>query len=194
MLWLNLSWCAFLISGGASAPAQSLVPTATPARGVADSTSVLTVDALTRMATFWTAFTKEPPAIRDTARALHAEAIPMTIGTFQVQLGVVDMIALATTYPSVAADLRHAGLTAQQWTSDRGALFQALLASNPQYGVSTSLPKTSSLAQNLALLKSNPQALQRLKATGMWLPIAEEGDAKDTTDASDGNKGGDLAP
>jgi hypothetical protein len=130
--------------------------------------ALLTTDALTGMTSFWTAFMQEPDSVKTTGRQANQEPLSVDIGSgTPVQLpGVVNMAAMATKFPSVAADLQRAHLTAQQWEQNRAALVAATLAA--QQGVT---PAASSLVgENMAFLQAHPQEFQALRATGMWFP------------------------
>lgn len=134
---------------------------------VADSASLLTVDVMHRMTSFWTAFMKESPAIRDTARMRHQKTVAIDIGDQkQLATAAVDMVALAKQYPAVAADLQHAGVTAEQWEAYRNALYAArMLMAAP-----LTLSNDHALGKNIAFLKAHPQELHALETTGMTFP------------------------
>jgi hypothetical protein len=95
-----------------------------PAPAVRASDPILTVQALTQMTTFWTSFMKEPDSIQTDARLANQNRILVSVGERQVSVIKADMPALAAKYPSVAADLQAAGLTAQQEEAHRAALIR----------------------------------------------------------------------
>lgn len=158
---LNLTCLALsALAGATPAPA---------ARAVADSPAVLTVEALTHMTTFWASFVKEPDSIKTTGRKTNHQTLPLTIGQQQMTLpSVVNMVAMAAKYPTVAADLKQASLTAQEWQNYREALLTAWIAQKS--GAASSIPATSALGKNLAFLNSHKTEFDALRATGMWFP------------------------
>jgi len=162
---------------------------ATPAVSavVADSDVVLTVDALTQMTKFWAAFMKETPAVRDTGRAKHQKPLTVDAGSQQLQLpGVVDMAAMAAAYPSVAADLKAAGLTAAQWEQYRKALVGASVAIQLAKANNTTPAATTAVGKNVVFLTAHTKEFDALKATGMWFPQVQMGNGM--------GGGGDLDP
>lgn len=84
---------------------------------------LLTRDAITRLATFWTAFAAEADSIRSVAGIVGTDAWSLLrIDTVysgaridRTEL-VHNMPAVAARYPSVSAALRRAGLTPQEYT------------------------------------------------------------------------------
>ncbi|HXC25534.1 MAG TPA: hypothetical protein VNU46_06425 [Gemmatimonadaceae bacterium] len=153
----------------------------------------LTVDALTRMTTFWTLFRQEPPAISDTARATYhtilgyetndwthrnmtclaveegsERRVRVVADCFQPDsFTVVDMVALAAHEPAVAADLTRAHLTAVHWEQLRRALYFAVLVVTADTSVAS---LDGGIEANLRFVQSHRPDLQRLQAAGMWLP------------------------
>lgn len=142
--WFNESWAG-----------RSIAPQATPPAG-ADSAPVLTTDMLTQMTTFWSRFMQEPDSIRTTGREAHQKQVAVAIGPRRVWVLMANIPALATKYPSVAADLKAAGLTAQQAETYRIALIsaQATRVVNP----AKFLSQPSVLASNVTFLQAHPQA------------------------------------
>jgi hypothetical protein len=165
-------------------------PSATPPPPVArvpaavgvDTTQVLfTTEALTNMTSLWTAWMNEPLAVRDTGRRHHQVSLHVALGTLAHQQyalpSVVDMNAMAAHYPSVAADLTHAHLTAHQWDQYRRALFSATLTeqSLQAQGDTTTIPVPPSVTgTNIAFLRAHAPTLAALKASGMWFPTFVE--------------------
>jgi hypothetical protein len=139
---------------------------------VADPVPVLTTDALTQMTAFWTSFMKEPDSIRTTARIAHLREVVVPVGKEQPSVLMVDIAALAAQYPSVAADLKAAGLTAQQHDAYRVALigfitFQQVNAEQPL--LLGSAEPTSVLGRNIRFIKAHPDEFNALEATKIWL-------------------------
>jgi len=108
--WLHASWTP---SATATAPVAL----------ASESPSRLTADMLKQMTTFWTRFMQEPESIRTTARRAHLREVSNygVMGDNHAVL-MTDMAALAAKYPSVAADLQTAGLTAEQHDAYRLSL------------------------------------------------------------------------
>jgi len=153
---------------------------------------VLTVDALSRMTAFWATFTKEPPQVRDVARLNNQKRLPIvldlgTSGQTQVPLMAVDMVAMATKYPSVVADFKQADLTPEQWEQLRLSLYTATATEQVAklQGLVTPEASSSVVGQNIAFLHAHQKELQELKATGMWFP---------TPKTQGGDDGSDLDP
>ena len=102
-------------------------------------------------------------------------------------LVMADMPALAAQYPSVAADLKAAGLTAQQHDAYRvaraSATFIDAARKNADNGERTgyytvnpavrklldaSLAASQPLRENMEFVRTHPDALGALEATDMW--------------------------
>jgi hypothetical protein len=145
-------------------------------RASADSQVHLTSDALKKMTTFWATFLQEPPAIRDDGRKQHQKAlvIPLMIDTAEfrgMQSGMVDMEGMAAQFTSVAADFQKAGLTPQEWTQFRTALYSAVLTQQALESQGASMPATSTaVGANVAFLQAHASELAALKASKMWFP------------------------
>lgn len=172
--WLQQSWA---MPNPAARPAPRIV---------ADPVPVLTAEALTRMTTFWRQFIEEPESIRIEGRRAHLREVSVALGAERPSVWMTDMPALAAQYPSVAADLQAAGLTAQQHEAYRAALLGASVAKYlnidlPQDSMFVAywrrergeLPRfavkaNSSLGRNIAFLQAHPDELQALEATEMW--------------------------
>jgi len=121
--WLQESWA---IPDPARRPAPAVVANPLPR---------LNDDAITRMATFWQRFGQEPDSIRITARRRHLCQAAVPVGDKKVPLaiGMTDMAGLAAQYPTVAADLKAAGLTAAQQDAYRIALVSAEIILHAQF-------------------------------------------------------------
>lgn len=149
---------------------------------------VLTLATLTRLATFATHFRQEPDSIRvigaqftpapgsiqSVDHETTRESMTWYVGREQESYTVVDMVVLAGTFPTVAADLAQAGLTAQQWEEDRLALYSACMPLEWSWlgakGEVMTLPETAVLRKNMHFLETHPQALKALRAAGMRCP------------------------
>ena len=146
-----------------------------------DSLVLLTPDAINKLATFWKSFMTETPDIRDTGRQQNQEKISVPLGkvtgvqappTMQTQ--VVNMVAMAQKYPSVAAKLKAAGLTPQEWEQDRMALFSATVTNQIDKS-GKEAGDGSTLWKNVAMLRAHQQEFQALQATGMYIPKVQMG-------------------
>ena len=142
--------------------------------------SVLTVDALKRMTDFGVLFMKEPDSIKNSAWESTTKRVALTTdlasaGMSQKEDVIQDIVALATKYPSIAADLKQAGLTAPQWEAYRNAILGASYTAQAakRKGVTPAL--TSAVGKNVAFLKTHQTTLNKLDRahlwTGMWLWI-----------------------
>src|SRR5881394_1430623 len=78
------------------------------------------------MTIFWQSFMQEPDSIVTTALRAHLREVLMPVGEAPPSIVMVDIAALAAQYPSVAADLKKAGLTAAQHEAYRVALASAV--------------------------------------------------------------------
>lgn len=130
---------------------------------VAEPLPELTSEAIQRLTTFWTKFMQEPDSIRITARRAHLREVALP-GRNAASLPMADMPALAARYPSVAAALTQAGLTAEQHDAYRVAVAATV---SPWKGV----PLTPTLAKNLEFVKAHPDEMNALWDSGMfWTP------------------------
>jgi hypothetical protein len=146
--------------------------------------TLLTVDVLAQMTTFWKAWNALPLAVRDTGRMQYQKPLPIMLDagahsrwTYMLQ-SVVDMETLAPHYPAVQAAFAAAHLTPAQWEQYRLALFTATLTEqliDLQNGLSTTFTPPSSVAQNIAFLRAHQEAFSALQATGMWFPHIAQG-------------------
>jgi hypothetical protein len=111
--WLQQSW---------TTQKNLLVPTpATP------NAPLLTIEALQKMSDFWARFQREPDSVRIAGRLAHEHEVALWVPGLPLSVVMVDMPALAARYPSVAADLNAAGLTAQEHDAYRAALASAAI-------------------------------------------------------------------
>jgi hypothetical protein len=192
MMVLDLTCLA--LSAALSAAPPSTVQMPVTAVTTDSAPALLTVDALTRMTTFWQTFMKEDPTIRDQGRKENQEKVTIPVapvsgvqmpGTIQTQ--VVNMVAMASKYPSVVTDFKTAGLTPQQWEQDRVALFGAALVNQAdQSGKQTG--DGSVVWKNVAFLRQHQTEFQALQATGMFIPKPQ------MQGGGGGNSGDDLSP
>jgi predicted esterase len=171
--WLLKSWDDPKVT--ARLNSQTLAP--------ADSDPVLTVDALQKMTTFWTKFQQEPDSVLGTGRTTHQQQLKLALGGEPVSVITTDMRAMAETYPSVAADLKAAGLTVQQEEAYRAAILRVGLARTggiaPGGNVDAmvlgqSIPfapiaPTSVFGKNLAFRQAHDAEFKALSKTGMWV-------------------------
>ena len=134
---------------------------------MADSDPVLTSALLTKLTTFWRRFGQEPDSIRSAARTAHEAPLALRVGQEPVSVVATRMTALAAQYPSVAADLRAAGLTAAEADRLRAAVIRVGLAHLVGTAAGPIAP-TSVLGQNLALRETHPSAFAALGQTGVW--------------------------
>ena len=192
-----------------SAPPAPLV--SATARAAADTTimvdttpPVLTVDLLERLKTFVERYRKEPTIVHDSGKVhrgrLHIQLPPeaaeagMDIqslgfpnnGTFP------DIAFLAVRFPSVAADVQRAGLSARQIPLLAGAVWSAYLMDIGDVavraaGVSWSPDTTSVLMRNVAFLR---QHKPNVDALGLFpLPVATAEDRAKQTSLDTGSAG-----
>jgi predicted esterase len=132
---------------------------------------LLTADALRRWTVFWERFLAEPPSIRDTARLATLKSVRTIVGRESVTLLMMDLPALAAEYSSVAADLKAAGLTAQQAEAYRVALLSAWTTIEVQgvgepYGPMANalvVTPTSVLGRNIAFLTAQAGLVDTLR-------------------------------
>lgn len=162
--WLHESWAAPRPGARATPPA------------VADSLPLLTAAVLTQWITFWTRFMVEPDSIRTTARLAHQKEFLVPFGQERPSVGMMDIPALSARYPSVAADLKAAGLTARQAEAYRLALFSARVVAREAHPVGGSrlsefetIEPTSVLGKNAVFLEAHTEELEMLHAMGMWI-------------------------
>jgi hypothetical protein len=100
------------------------------------------------------------------ARRAHLREVVVPVGTERPSVVMMDLPALAAQYPSVAADLKQAGLTAQQHDALRVALVNAYATQS--VGKEMAAPDPSSpVAKNLAFLDAHPDELQALAQAGV---------------------------
>jgi predicted esterase len=150
--WLMDSWTPATPKGRAAAPQGAPPPV------------LLTADALDKVTRFWKSFRAEPDSIRTTARLDHLVEIVLAIGTERPTTMLADMPALAAKYPSIAADLEAAGLTARQFQSYRLALISARAAELAVYGTIINGPHRS--FPGVPDISTARDSLDRLDATG----------------------------
>lgn len=171
--WLSTSWT----------PGHT-IPTAI-ARASVDSDPLLTVATLQHMTTFWTRFAAEPDSIKTVARMAHQTPVALQLGKQLVSVVKANIRDLAARYPSVAADLAAAGLTAHEEERYREAILRVgftRLVTAPGTGDSGTpnrkvqmattavgpIVPTSVLGQNLAFRAAHAQEFKALAHTGMW--------------------------
>ncbi len=144
-------------------------PAARPAPSIAaDSLPVLTPEALAKLAAFWVRFQQEPDSIQTTARLAYQHEVTLPLGKSEASLVIVDMPALAARYPSVAAALQAAGLTARQHDAYRVALISASVTGGIKRTRVGPLDPASALGKNIEFLYTHSDALAPLWETAMW--------------------------
>jgi hypothetical protein len=111
------------------------IPVTRPApRVVTQELPALTTDILGKLTTFWTRFVTEPDSIQDARRA-HLREVVIPVGDERPSILMADVPMLAAQYPSVAADLKAAGLTAEQHDQYRLAFLSAVIANRAMHGM-----------------------------------------------------------
>ena len=112
--WLQTSWA---IPNPAARPKPQVTAKTLP---------LLTPAIVAKMLTFWHRFLAEPDSIKfAAARLLKLREVVIPVGPDRPTTFMADIPALAAKYPSVAADLQAAGLTAEQHEVYRVALLSA---------------------------------------------------------------------
>lgn len=164
--WLHDSWA---IPNPKARPAPAVI---------ADSLPQLTTEVLTKITTFWTSFQQEPDSIKTDARRAHLREVAVPAAAeAPVSAWMVDMSALAARYPAVAADLKQAGLTAQEHDAYRLALLTAQYVRTGLRAEAydrTNAILTEAVAANLVLKKNlefldtHADELEALEATKVW--------------------------
>jgi hypothetical protein len=136
---------------------------------VADPLPALSSDVMTKMTTFWTSFAQEPDSIRVTARRATLHEVVVPVGTAKPIIWMSDMVALAKKYPSVAADLKKAGMTAEQEQAYRVALISAQVSKST--GDEPGAPEANSVAaKNLEFLNGHLDEFRTLREAGIAHP------------------------
>lgn len=113
------------------------------------------------------------------ARVAHLREVVVPLGSEKLSVFMTDMPALAAQFPTVAADLRAAGLTPKEHDSYRVALLSRMLATQAvrpprshldslqfRWNPLMSLDTTSAQGRNLMFESQN--AFEALRKTGMW--------------------------
>ncbi len=161
------------------------VDTARPATSsaAADTAQVpLTVEILGHMTTFWESFMREPLSVRDTGRKANQMPLPVVLSEVsglgpppQIKMTALNMVSMAEKFPSVAADLKQASLTSQQWNQFRRSL---IIASTLDQLDKTAAPPGTSITisheslgwKNAEFLRGHKTEFDALKASKMWFP------------------------
>jgi len=171
---LDLTCLALSAALGTASP-QTVVRA--PAVIAVDSAqSLLTVESLAGMTKFWSNFMKNTPDVRDTGRQQNQETLMIPLGKVSgvqtppsLQTKVVNMVAMAAKFPTVAENFKQAGMTPEQWEQTRSALFSAFMTNQIDAG-GKETGDGSVLWKNVAFLRAHQTELQALQATGMYLP------------------------
>lgn len=144
--WLQESWAH-------PNPADRLRPAV-----LDDSLPLLTTDVLAKLTAFWRRFLQEPDEVLMAGRREHLRDVVVPVGGELPQVAMTDMAALAARYPSVAAALKAAGLTAEEHDRYRVAL--ASLAVTQSVGrVAGRIEPTSVTAKNIVFLNAHMDEL-----------------------------------
>ncbi len=149
--WLTQTWAS---PDSAARPAP---------RVIADPLPLLTIDVLAKMTAFWTRFLAEPDSIRMTGRQAHLQDVAVPVGNERRVVVLTDMAALAAAYPEVTADLKAAGLTAQEHDAYRVALVNARVLKNSAGDMIGTLDPASPQAKNVAFMEAHPDEFQALE-------------------------------
>ena len=118
------------------------------------------------MTAFWTAFTRQPDSILVDGRRAQVREVIMPIGDGEISVLMANMAALAAKFPSVAAALKEAGLTAEQHDAYRFALVSTFIGNKP-YGLVSDT--ASVLAKNIQFMQAHPDEFKALHDTKMWI-------------------------
>jgi predicted esterase len=153
--WLKKSWT----SGSTTLPSRVVT---------ADSVAELTVEQVQKLTTLWTALMKAPDSIRSAGRSTNQAQIVVPVGGTQMVLPMFDIPALAARYPSVAADLEAAGLTAKDAERFTIAALSAIATRQAKQTAGT-VPVGSALEKNVEFVNEQLDAFKALTATGMWV-------------------------
>ena len=152
--WFQESWA---MPNPAARPAPSVV---------AEPLPLLTTQVISQMTAFWTSFLKEPDSIRKVARRAHLREVVVPVGEERPTVVMTDMPALAARYPSVAAALKQAGLTAEQHEAYRVALISAMTIADMEDAVGT-VDSNSVMGKNLEFFNTHPDELGELATAGI---------------------------
>ncbi|HXC24315.1 MAG TPA: hypothetical protein VNU46_00260 [Gemmatimonadaceae bacterium] len=154
-------------------PVAASVPARQAPRTSADTFYVnksvpLTVDALNRLTTFWSLFLHEPNRYPEWLKhqRTYIVAIPTSTGQrlATTKFRGLNMVTMAAAYPSIAADLKKAGLTPTQWNTFRNAVLGAAYTEDlEQQGAGTPIPYAV-VQRNIALLHAHQAAYENFKA------------------------------
>ena len=152
-------------------------PRAVPDSVPRDSSVLLTETMVANMTKFWSRLQQEPDSIRASTQGANTEEYKLFSletdqgGATWIKKRTVNVNVLATTYPSVAADLTQSGLTTAQWTAGRNALYKAIILGGlSETKENFTAADTSNLGKNIVFLASHANQVNALRATGMWLP------------------------
>jgi hypothetical protein len=144
--------------------------------------SLLTADALNRLTTFWTAFAQEDSSVQEAGRPspMMAEWSLLMIDTVysgsridRMEL-MINMAEMAADIPSVAADLRQAGLTAERYHAILVTLLTTCRTFNAASRGNPTTP-TPLQAQNIAFLTAHKQEFNALFSLPKHLGLGDCG-------------------
>lgn len=152
--WLHDNWTA---KNPKNLPAPRRLPEPQP---------LLTTQVLAQLTTFWARFFQEPDSIRTTARMAYDRQTVVPLATTESWTYMVAMPAFAAQYPTVAEDLRAAGLTAEQHDVYRLAIISALVTMQTPRALAA-INAQSVLAQNVAFIQTHPEEVKALVWSGV---------------------------
>jgi hypothetical protein len=109
-----------------------------------------------------------PDSISPIGRRANQKWVSLVIGHESVLIQLMDIAALAAKHPTVAADLRTAGLTAQQAEAARTALLSALATLKTPDNKAGTVAPGSALEKNIAFVQSHKAEMEALDQVGMW--------------------------
>jgi hypothetical protein len=107
------------------------------------------------------------PRYQHTSRLANYEHLTLSLGRWPVSIVKVNMVAMASKYPYVAADLQAAGLTARQEDAYQVALIRAI-ATQQAGELADPIVATSVLARNVAFTELHEQAVTALHGEGAF--------------------------
>jgi hypothetical protein len=141
---------------------------------------VMTAEGLAKMTAFLSNYMKSPQGVKDSAMKMR---IMVPLGTVHVQrlsnspklpsVNAPDMVSLAKTNATVAAQFKAAGLTPEEYMQWRRALMIAAITNNTDQavnGAAGALDTTTTVGKNAYFMKTHQQEVAALTATGFQFP------------------------
>ena len=177
MMMLSLTSIALAIFVGTQTNTHVPAQVAPPRFVLQDS--LLTEDVLKRLTLFWTRYVKEPDSIQTAGAKALSSTLHLHAAGYQDDFAyndIVDMIKMAQKYPSVAEDLKQAGLTAYQFEQYRNAIIVATVTANlasysvasngPVNKLAQAPPATTVVGKNMAFVHTHAEQLTKLAQAG----------------------------